>query len=544
MSALEALYIFDSFSPHSTPLLQHEWRSRPSASASTLLQQYQAHPAPQPALLYLPSTSPPILLFSIKHNNLLFLSPSISEIEPLLVLEFLHRVVDVLEDYLGAPLLGAKIESNYDIVTLLLSEMCDDGFPFMTEPNALRDVVTPPSLMGKLLGSVTGLPSGSLPQSFTPSNQNLSTIPWRRSNVKHTNNELYVDLIELVTATIAPSGRALSAKAHGTVFFNSKISGIPDLLLTLQTPNSYKQKLGTPATSLGNLQFPLFHPCVRLARWRERPGELSFVPPDGKFVLASYEVDLLPPISETKGAAKSAGQLSLPVSVELKTALGPQASEFEVRVFVSTVNIANSSSSPSGFGGSGRGTSRSPAFGGSSNNPVIEELSITIPLPPGVKTLVGTRCSRGEFHHEGRKVSWKIPTTGGWTSTGGTATFRSGVVVKSSLIDDDFDEDEEPESNIRGEYTEHLNGDEKEREIEREREKKKREENGNEKLKKKMRGAMPRCALVGFSVKGWLASGVRVESLRVVDVKGLGEGVRPYKGVKYLTKAGGVEVRC
>ena len=36
--------------------------------------------------------------------------------------------------------------------------MADDGFPFTTEPNALRDVVLPPSLMGKLLGSVTGLP--------------------------------------------------------------------------------------------------------------------------------------------------------------------------------------------------------------------------------------------------------------------------------------------------------------------------------------------------------------------------------------------------
>lgn len=75
-----------------------------------------------------------------------------------MVLEFLHKVVDALEDYLGSPLLGSKIEANYDIVAQLLNEMCDDGFPFTTEPNALRDVVLPPSLMGKLLGSVTGLP--------------------------------------------------------------------------------------------------------------------------------------------------------------------------------------------------------------------------------------------------------------------------------------------------------------------------------------------------------------------------------------------------
>lgn len=82
------------------------------------------------------------------------------------MLEFLHRVVDVLEDYLGSPLLGTKIEANYDIVAQLLNEMCDDGFPFTTEPNALRDVVLPPSLMGKLLSNVTGLPRCTLQELF------------------------------------------------------------------------------------------------------------------------------------------------------------------------------------------------------------------------------------------------------------------------------------------------------------------------------------------------------------------------------------------
>lgn len=158
MSAVEALYIFDRFSPALTPILQHEWRSRQATTAVALLSLYNSHPSPRPSLIYLPNTSPPTLLFNIIHNNLLFLSPTTSEIEPLLVLEFLHRVVDVLEDYLGSPLLGTKIEANYDIIAQLMNEMCDDGFPFTTEPNALRDVVLPPSLMGKLLSNVTGLP--------------------------------------------------------------------------------------------------------------------------------------------------------------------------------------------------------------------------------------------------------------------------------------------------------------------------------------------------------------------------------------------------
>ena len=71
------------------------------------------------------------------------------------MLEFLHRVVDVLEDYFGSPLIPTKIEGNYDIVVELLSEMCDDGLLSNTEVNGLRDVVIPPSLMKKLLGNVT-----------------------------------------------------------------------------------------------------------------------------------------------------------------------------------------------------------------------------------------------------------------------------------------------------------------------------------------------------------------------------------------------------
>ena len=36
-------------------------------------------------------------------------------------------------------------------------------------------------------------------------NHQTSDIPWRRSNVKHTNNEMYVDVIETVNVIIKPT---------------------------------------------------------------------------------------------------------------------------------------------------------------------------------------------------------------------------------------------------------------------------------------------------------------------------------------------------
>src|ERR1700722_5221885 len=138
----------------SRPILTPPYNSRPP-TASQLLPLYLAHPVPRPNLIYLPNTSPSTLPFSLCHSNLRFLLTSSTEIEPLLALEFLHRVIDVLEEFVGAPLLANKVESSYDVVAQLLSEMCDAGAVSTTEPNALRDLVEVEGWIGKLLGGIS-----------------------------------------------------------------------------------------------------------------------------------------------------------------------------------------------------------------------------------------------------------------------------------------------------------------------------------------------------------------------------------------------------
>ena len=143
-------------------ILSHFFAGRPLA-ATHLLPLYLQHPTPRPNLIYLTTTTPPTLVFSLVHANILFLATSTSEIEPLLVLEFIHRVVDAFEEFLGSPLLSVKIESSYDVAVQLLSEMCDAGLVNVTEPNALRDMVEVEGLMGKLLGGLS-LPAFVYPQ--------------------------------------------------------------------------------------------------------------------------------------------------------------------------------------------------------------------------------------------------------------------------------------------------------------------------------------------------------------------------------------------
>lgn len=169
-NAIEALYIFDSnqydyllfiidvdiLISCSDLILQHVYRSRP-APANTVLPLYLEYPSPRPTLIHLPEINPSTVLFSLVHSNLIFLSPSSNEVEPLFVLEFLHRLVDVLEEFVGAPLLASKLQGSYDVIAQLLGEMCDAGSISNTEPNALRDDVDVSGWMGKLLGGV-GMP--------------------------------------------------------------------------------------------------------------------------------------------------------------------------------------------------------------------------------------------------------------------------------------------------------------------------------------------------------------------------------------------------
>jgi AP-3 complex subunit mu len=334
MGTIDALYIFDE---NNSLILPHVWTSRPP-SAQVLLPLYLAHPSPRPSLIYESSTNPSTLVHSIVQDGLLLLCPTSHDIDPLIVLEFLHRIVDVFEDFLGSPLLPSKISSSYDVVAQLLGEMCDCGAIATTEPNALRDLVEAPSLMNKLLGGV-GLPSSSPSlshsrslNSLSNSSTNAPAIPWRRSNVRHTSNELYADIVETLHIITAPSGQPLSAFAHGSIVFTSKVSGIPDLFLSLSS------QAGGPSALASTLNLPVFHPCVRLARWKERPGDLSFVPPDGRFLLMGYEVDLLGPdytermLGASKGKKASRSPLHVPAIVSVRKGLGPTGADFEVRL--------------------------------------------------------------------------------------------------------------------------------------------------------------------------------------------------------------------
>lgn len=244
---------------------------------------------------------PPVLatpkwyLVHIQHHGLFFLAVVKNDTPPLLVLEFLQRVVEVFGHYM-TDVTEEAIKDKFVIVYQVLDEMMDGGFPFTTEPNVLTSMINKTNLLSELMENipVPGTLNVPLPMSLGgkismgsraislaapigTSNQLPraagSTVPWRTVGVKYTTNEVYFDINEEIDAIIDRNGHVLRCVAHGNVQVNCKLSGMPDLSLLFYNPRV--------------LEDVAFHPCIRYSRW-DQSKVLSFVPPDGAFKLMEY----------------------------------------------------------------------------------------------------------------------------------------------------------------------------------------------------------------------------------------------------------------
>ena len=125
---------------------------------------------------------PPVLsttkyyLINIFRDNIFFMCTTTCETSPLRIIEFLHRVFDTFEDYFGT-LEENTIKDNFSLIYQLLEEMMDFGYPLTMEPNALKAMIKPPSIINKLatvVGQGTSQVSDVLPDGT------ISNMPWRQ----------------------------------------------------------------------------------------------------------------------------------------------------------------------------------------------------------------------------------------------------------------------------------------------------------------------------------------------------------------------------
>nr|KAJ3420737.1 AP-3 complex subunit mu-2 [Polyrhizophydium stewartii] len=110
---------------------------------------------------------------------------------PASIFFFLHQIVELFTDYFVG-ISEVTLKENFVIVYELLEELVDYGSPYITEPCLLKDMIPPPSLLSTMINAVS---IGTQFSSKQPTGT-VSTVPWRPTGLKYTNNEIFFDIIE------------------------------------------------------------------------------------------------------------------------------------------------------------------------------------------------------------------------------------------------------------------------------------------------------------------------------------------------------------
>jgi AP-3 complex subunit mu len=185
---------------------------------------------------------------------------------------------------------------------------------------------------------------------------------------------------------------------------------------------------------------------------------------------------------------------------------------------------------------------------------------ISVPLPDNVRSVADLRPSRGEAHFQplNHTIEWKVSSKDG-ASVNGAASLQGTLIGPINVEDAEGDVEEEMNN---GSTTNPLLGyyDEDSANVTDPSQalissKSKGVDAVDQKIapaKRQKRlqanmALMPRSASVSFNVRGWLASGIKVDSLTIDSKRstGIPSGMTPYKGVKYVTVSrNGVERRA
>lgn len=212
----------------------------------------------------------------IRHNNLYLMAMIKKNANCMIILSFLHQLVEVLTEYF-TELEDESIRDNFVITYELLDEMLDFGYPQATEAKILKEFICVEEThqMEK---------KRSIPTTLT------GATSWRQEGIVHPKNEIFLDVIESLDLLVAANGNVLRSEVKGEVKMKSFLSGMPELKLGLNDKilfeNRGRSTRGRKAVDMEDIRF---HQCVKLARF-ENDRTISFIPPDGEFIMMNYRL--------------------------------------------------------------------------------------------------------------------------------------------------------------------------------------------------------------------------------------------------------------
>lgn len=436
-------------------------------------------------------------------------------IEPFIFLESIDK--ELLEYFEKDQLTVSKLVNNYDRLAMIFYMCVDAGEPAVgrMDENSIKRMAPIRSDLSKIINStassiqkvVQRQPAATKNTRLFEQQRNLTNdhskhesevVPWRTGNLKYVDNEIYVDMLEtihLVFSKRQKKRNSKSGKGHtptacgmdmvcgticGTLNFRSHVSENPMVEIQLDLAGNY---LGVPA----------LHECVESEADSSNIFErLKFIPPDGKFCLMEYSLDLdVVQAKQSSYIHKNNGM----VSVDFQDALGNKYDEFEI-----TINVSSSRQVLN-----------------------IKDLRVEVEIKPKNENEKKKAKALEDGSEERRSSSCDVDDTDykikPLRNTHGR--FENSVIPGKGTWIFDRDTPVGALPVLRGclEYT----GD--------------------------FSSSQPTCTVkvqrvsVSYSYTGELASGIKVKSIDVTSGIQNSKNLKLFKGVKYLTKTGDFEVR-
>lgn len=224
----------------------------------------------------------------MKKNGLYFVLACKYNSSPSFAVELLVRLTKLFKDYCGI-LSEESIRTNFVLIYELLDEIIDYGYVQGTSTELLKAYVFNEAVVIKQ----------QEPGKFKMSDLNAKTSPSTavdkpisyQEKGKKQKNEIFVDIYERITITFNSDGYVLNSSIDGTIQMKSYLAGNPELKLALNEElvigkGSARSSAGYSAVEIDDCNF---HECVNLEDF-DSSRVLSFVPPDGEFVVMNYRI--------------------------------------------------------------------------------------------------------------------------------------------------------------------------------------------------------------------------------------------------------------
>ncbi|CAH7675695.1 Mu homology domain-containing protein [Phakopsora pachyrhizi] len=303
----------DGFSVQQSGSTHHHWISRPTADS-----QFGS------------------VAFNVIQDQIWFSCLTGSDVEPSTIFHHLYSLARTIRSIYGIRLTPDSIRSNFLSIHQILNlsystpygkNVSEDGL-MLELVNSQSSASTLTSLISQAAVNLSGKRNqNGCDRPFISPSILYSPIPWRPLGLIYSKQEVFIDINEIVSAVLDGEDESLiTADLLGLVEMRSKLSGMPDLLMTLSSSRRGDDRL------VG------FHRCVRSSRWHSEK-QISFVPPDSNFQLMTFRLpdnSFITNSSSNWISSKLTGDsdqsYQLPIRLRTRVTIGDRGGSFRFQI--------------------------------------------------------------------------------------------------------------------------------------------------------------------------------------------------------------------